>query len=241
MKRPILVRCLFAAVFASALATASAILPGTLADWTFETSQPGTVTLPASPGANTAFTPFSPEIGAGTATALHAGASTYSSPAGNGSAHSFSSTLWAVGDYYLFEVNTLGDFNVGLFFDQTSSGTGPGVYTLQYSLNSGATWTPIMNNYTVLANAAPNTPWNGTTYNPAYTFSPALLGAVDNQASVWFELIDTSTTSANGGTVGTGGTDRVDNFDVYVVPEPTSLSLLGGFGLLAWTLIRRRK
>jgi hypothetical protein len=64
---------------------------------------------------------------------------------------------------------------------------------------------------------------------------------VDNQASVWFELIDTSTTSANGGTVGTGGTDRVDNFDVYVVPEPTSLSLLGGFGLLAWTLIRRRK
>jgi hypothetical protein len=240
MKRPVLFRCLFAAVFASALAAAYTVRAQTIADWTFETSQPGVVTLPAAPGANTAFTPFSPEIGAGTATGLHAGASTYSSPAGNGSAHSFSSTLWAVGDYYLFEVNTLGYFNVGLSFDQTSSNTGPGIYTLQYSLNSGATWTPIMNNYTVLANAAPNTPWSVATYNPAYTFIPNLAGAVDNQASVWFELIDTSTTSANGGAVGTGGTDRVDNFDVFVVPEPTSLSLLGGFGVLAW-FIRRRK
>lgn len=29
--------------------------------------------------------------------------------------------------------------------------------------------------------------------------------------------------------------------EASVIPEPTSLSLLGGFGLLAWTLIRRRK
>jgi hypothetical protein len=54
-------------------------------------------------------------------------------------------------------------------------------------------------------------------------------------------LIDVDTTSANGGTVASGGTDRIDNVTVAVVPEPTSLSLMGGFGLLAWAFIRRRK
>src|ERR1700742_1621680 len=49
-----------------------------IADWTFETSQPVTAG------------PYSPEIGAGSASGSHAGASTYSTPAGNGSAHSYS-------------------------------------------------------------------------------------------------------------------------------------------------------
>lgn len=209
------------------LVTASILQAQTIAQWTFETS------VPATAG------PFAPEVGSGSASGSHAGAAVYSSPSGNGSTHSFSANTWAVGDFYLFEVNTLGFNNVGLSFDQASSNTGPRDYSLDYSLNSGLTWTTVTA-YSVLANAAPNTTWTPGTYVPAYTFSPALPGAVDNQASVWFRLIDIDTTSANGGTVGTGGTDRVDNFTV-AVPEPTSLSLLGGFGLLAWQMIRRRK
>ena len=65
---------------------------------------------------------------------------------------------------------------------------------------------------------------------------------------MYFRIVDDSLTtggSINGGNVGTAGTDRVDNFSITAtataVPEPSSLCLLGGFGLLAWHMIRRRK
>jgi hypothetical protein len=208
--------------------TASVLQAQTIAQWTFET------TLPATSG------PFSPEIGAGSASGSHVGAATYSNPAGNGSSHSFSANTWAVGDSWLFQVNTLGFHNVGLSWDQTSSNTGPRDYNLDYSLNNGSTWTTVLS-YSVTANAAPNPTWNATTYNGIYTFTPSLGGAVDDQASVMFRLINTDTVSANGGVVAATGTDRIDNVTVGVVPEPTSLSLMGGFGLLAWALSRRRK
>lgn len=209
------------------LVTASILQAQTVAKWTFETS------IPLTAG------PFSPEIGSGSALGSHTGVAAYSSPAGNGSSHSFSANTWAVGDYWLFQVNTLGLNNVGLSWDQTSSSTGPRDFSLDYSLNSGSSWITITA-YSPLVNSAPNA-WSTTTYNPAATFSPALAGAVDNQASVWFRLIDVSATAENGNPVAATGTDRVDNFTVAVIPEPTSLSLLGGFGLLAWHLIRRRK
>src|SRR5438552_17437540 len=79
------------------LGTASAQPPVVIADWTFESSLPA-----GSPGAGVWITNISAEIGSGTASGWHAGASTYTSPAGNGSAHSFSSSLWAVGDLYQF-------------------------------------------------------------------------------------------------------------------------------------------
>jgi len=224
MKKIILLAAAFAAV---SLVTAKADILG---DWTFETSQPGVVTLPASPGAGVAFPGFSPEIGSGTASALHAGASTYSSPSGNGSFHSFSSTLWAVGDYYQFEVNTLNHAGVTLSFDQASSNTGPGAYNLAYSTD-GVNFTGFAS-YTVLANASPNTPWNASTYNSAYTFHDDLsaISALNNQSTVFIRLVDNGTVSASGGTVGTLGTDRVDNFVVSAVPEPatTALCVLGG-------------
>jgi PEP-CTERM motif len=209
------------------LVAASVIQAQTIAQWTFETS------VPVTAG------PFSPEVGSGSASGIHAGAATYTSPAGNGSSHSFSANTWAVGDSWQFEVSTLNFHNVGLSWDQTSSGTGPRDFNLDYSLNDGATWTTVLS-YSVLANGgAPNASWNATTSSSAYTFTPDLAGVADNQASVWFRLINTDTVSASGGTVGSGGTDRIDNVTV-AVPEPTSLSLLGGFGLLAWLARRRR-
>jgi hypothetical protein len=92
-----------------------------VAQWTFETSQP------ASAG------PFSPELGSGSAGGFHVGASTYSSPVGNGSAHSFSSNNWQVGDYYQFTAATTGYQNIHLSWDQRSSISGPGYFDLRYS------------------------------------------------------------------------------------------------------------
>ncbi|MEI6390590.1 MAG: PEP-CTERM sorting domain-containing protein [Verrucomicrobiota bacterium] len=210
------------------LVSASILQAQTIAQWTFETS------IPLTAG------PFSPEIGSGSALGSHVGAAVFSSPVGNGSAHSFSANTWAVNDFWLFKVSTTGLSNVGLSWDQTSSGTGPRDFSLDYSLNGGSSWTTV-NAYSVLLNGSPNGAWSSATNNAAFTFSPNLAGAVDNQASVWFRLINTDTISASGGIVAVTGTDRVDNFTVAAIPEPTSLSLMGGFGLLAWTVIRRRK
>ena len=106
---------LSAAAVAASLVTTKAHFLGV---WSFETSQPGVVSLPASPGAGVAFPGFSSEPGSGTASGLLAGEAGYSSPAGIGSSLSFSSFLWAGGDYYQFEGCTLGFCSVLLSFDQ---------------------------------------------------------------------------------------------------------------------------
>ena len=154
---------------------------------------------------------------------------------------SFSANFWNVDDYWQFQVSTLGFSNLGLSWDQASSSTGPKDFRLDYSLD-GSSWTTAMA-YSPLVNGTPNTPWTSSTYNPAYTFFYDFGGAVDNQSTVYLRLVDTSTVSegGNGGIVATTGTDRIDNVTVAVVPEPSSLSMMGGFALLAWTFIRRRK
>jgi hypothetical protein len=216
-----------AASFAMPRAANAAIL----ADWTFETS------IPATAG------PFAPEVGSGAALGSHAGAAVYSSPAGNGSAHSFSSNTWAVGDYWQFSTSTTGFQNITIQWDQTSSSTGPRDFELDYSTD-GTTFTPLFGSptpYQVLPNAAPNPVWNSTTSSPIYTFGPiAGPAALDNQANVFFRLIDKSTVSANGGTVAATGTDRIDNVIISgtEIPEPASLRLLAGAGALA---ARRRR
>jgi hypothetical protein len=73
------------------------------------------------------------------------------------------------------------------------------------------------------------------------SFDLSALSLLNNNPNVYFRIVDDSTTAINGGTVGTAGTDRIDNFTVAVVPEPTGLFVFGGFTFLAWNLIRRRK
>ena len=213
---------------AISLATAKA---DTIADWTFET------TSPTSAG------PLSPEIGSGSALGSHAGAATYSSPAGNGSSHSYSVNTWAVNDYWEFDFSTVGDTSIKLSYDQTSSSTGPGSFGLFYSVNGGA-YTQIGANYTVLPNASPNA-WNATTASSLFTFTPdfsSLGTALENNTTVSFRIYDMSTVSANGGTVASGGTDRIDNFIVTAtsVPEPTTVSLGLMGGLASFFAYRRR-
>jgi hypothetical protein len=208
-------------VFAAPLAKGAII-----AQWTYETSQPTTAG------------PVSPEVGTGSAVGSHAGAAVYSTPAGNGSAHSHSSTIWAVNDYWQYQTSTTGQSGIVVEWDQTSSNTGPRDFTLQYSTD-GTTFSIFGSTYAVQANASPNPTWNAATSSPIYHFTQDLssITALNNQATVYFRLVDASTVSANGGTVASAGTDRVDNFTVETgpVPEPATAGIvvLGSvFGLL---------
>jgi hypothetical protein len=209
------------------LASGSAFAQTTLANWTFETSAPVTAG------------PFAPEVGSGTALGFHAGASTYSSPAGNGSPHSFSSNTWAIGDYYQFQVSTVGFSGIDVSWDQTSSNTGPKDFILKYSTD-GMNYTSY-GTYAVLANASPNPAWNASTSSTLYSYSLDLssITSLNNASSDYFRLVDASTVSANGGTVAAAGTDRVDNFAVTAIPEPSTYALLAGVAGLAMVLWRR--
>jgi hypothetical protein len=109
----------------------------------------------------------------------------------------------------------------------------------------GSTFFPVPPSYPVLPNASPNPVWNSSTYNAIYTrtYDLSSITALDNASAVYFRLVNLSTTSANGGTVAAGGTDRVDNFHIYApVPEPSSLTLFvgGALGLVAFLRARRR-
>jgi hypothetical protein len=214
-----------------AIAMAAPAFAAPVATWTFETS------LPATAG------PFAPEVGAGSARGFHAGASTYSNPVGNGSAHSFSSNTWAIGDYYQFSTSTIGYNGITLSWDQISSGTGPRDFTLSFSTN-GTTFTDFAP-YTVLANASPNVWSTGTAIAASsYAFDLSAFTSLNNLAAVYFRLVDTSNVSAAGGVVGTTGTDRVDNFTisgnaVSAVPVPAAVWLFGS-GFVALTGIGRR-
>jgi hypothetical protein len=209
----------------------------TIAQWTFES-----LTLaPSSPLTNsTSINNVPAEVGIGTASGVHATSATFSTPAGDGSTKSMSANGWSANDYWQFQTSTIGFTGISVAYDQTSSGTGPGNGALQYSTD-GTLFTQVGLTYTIQVNGAPNTAWTPSTYNPVYHLSYDLsaITALDNASTVYFRIVDIGTTSANGGTVAAAGTDRVDNFTV-AVPEPTSLSLFGGFGLL-YLFLRRRK
>ncbi len=225
--------CLFAAF--AAFATIQSSNAQVIADWTFETTS-NSIT-----GSGLSLGPLAADIGSGSASGTHASSTTWSHPAGNGSPSSFSATAWAVGDYFQFNVSTLGFSGIQLSFDQSSSNTRPGIFGLFYSVNGGS-YTQFGVNYNVLPNAAPNPTWNINTYNSIYTstFDLSSITALNNAASVSFRLVDMSTTSANGGTVAVGGTDRVDNF-VVSVPEPSTLVLAGLGGAASLLAFRRRR
>jgi hypothetical protein len=200
-----------------------------LAKWTFETSIPNTSG------------PYAAEIGTGFASGSHAGTASYSSPAGDGSPHSYNANNWGVGDYWQFSTSTLGDAAVKLEWDQVSSTLGPGSFSLSYSTD-GTSFTPYVSSYSVLGNVS----WSQFSYNASthFSFDLSSVTALNNASTVYFRLIDNSTTSASGGTVASTATDRIDNFTItatpQAVPEPASFALFG-FGALAVAGARRFK
>lgn len=219
----------FIAATLAALAVASVASGAVVANWTFETS------LPTNAG------PFAAEAGVNAASSFASGShvsgsTAYSNPVGNGSAESFSSNNWAVGDYYQFTTSTSGYQNVSISFDQTSSGTGPRDFGVFVSVNGGA-FAQLGSDYVVLPNAVNF--WSSTTMHPEYNVSLAVAGG-DNAASLTFRLVNTTIVSANGGTVAGGGTSRVDNVSITgdLIPAPGAVSLIGLGGLVA---MRRRR
>ena len=165
-----------------------------------------------------------------------ASATTWSSPAGNGSAYSLSSNNWTIGDYYQVSLSTTGYADpITLSFDQTRSGTGPAAFTVLMSIDGGTNFTAVLASYTVaqagLAGSGTTT-WNSVTNQAGFTTTISGLSAAAGQASVIFRIQSTVTTAA-------AGTNRVDNINVYsgAVPTPGAIALLGVAGLVG----RRRR
>jgi hypothetical protein len=221
----------------------------TIASFGFETltgtSGAGTSGVSA-PGGTMYFTgPIAPDSGVGSAYGAHASSSvSYTYPSGNGSSKALSSQQWAPGDYYQFSVPTTSLTGVQIAFDETSSATGPAHFTLQYSTDGSnfSSFTGYTLGYfsytTTTSNTSASTTGTATglsgfssgTSNPAFSTMFDLSGITDlnNDPSAAFRLVDADTGSLNGGTVGTAGTDRVDNFVVSgaATPEPAAMSLM---------------
>ena len=178
----------------------------TIAQWTFEALPSN---LSYTPGSGVSTTNFiadgGTQSGIASLTGKHTaspafGTGAFSSPAGSGSSRALSMAGWTnnPGDYYQVLVNTTGFTNINLTLNQQSSGTGPKDFKVMYSTD-GSTFTQI----------ATFTSGNAAWVTNTVDFSSVTTLA--NAPAVYIRLVDNSTTSANGGTVGSGGTSRIDN------------------------------
>jgi hypothetical protein len=212
-------------------------LAATIAGWTFETSVPG--------GAGTTSTsatigPITPEIGSGSAAGVHAAGTTqWSNPAGNGSNESWSSNVWASGDYYQFQVDATNMQNIMVSFDQTRSGTGPNAFDISYSTD-GSSFTNF-GSYTLAG-----TTWSATSAatvaGNSFAFDFSSITALNNDNSIFFRLVSNGLNSS-GGAVASTGTARVDNVFIQgsAIPEPASVGLMSVAAAAAMTRRRPKK
>ena len=171
-----------------------------------------------------------------------ANATSYTSPAGNGSQYAFSSNVWKAGDYYQASFSGTGYTGLSFAWDFTRSTTGPATWTVIMSVDGGTNWSTLMATYTPIVNSATPTgagTWNISTYNAAYTSSIALGASADNASSIIVRVQALVDSVNSTGTYQAGGTARIDNVFVNgtAVPAPGAVALLGVAGLAA----RRRR
>jgi len=223
--RLITLLCAVATFSASAITT-------TIANWTFEGAS-----VSGSSTDKTYGIADSGVLTAGSSASGHhtSSASTWSSPVGNGSAKSFSVNTWGIGDYWQFQVSTVGYQDITLSWDQAGSGTGPKDFKLQYF--DGISFVDVAS-YTVILSGFSNGSVNAAA---AHNYDLTGISQLVNASTVIFRLTDSSTGNINGETVASGGTDRVDNFivsakNVYTPPTTTVPETLP-FGFAAVTLL----
>ncbi len=227
-------RSLVAASLITAGAVSMSASAALVAGWSMSTAVPAATT-----GIN--YTYGAADLGDATAgtslTGFHAAAATtWSSPAGNGSTYSLSSNNWAIGDYYQVSLSTTGYADpITISFDQTRSGTGPATFDVLMSVDGGASFTTVLASYVVVQAGLAGTgttSWNTVTNQAGFTTTITGLTAAAGQASVIFRIQSTVTTAA-------AGTNRVDNINVYsgAVPTPGAIALLGVAGVVG----RRRR
>jgi len=221
---------LASAVVLAASASASAAI---VASWSMPTAVPAATT-----GTNYVYgAADAGDATAGTSlSAFHAlAATTWSSPAGNGSTYSLSSNNWSVGDYYQISVSTTGFSDISLVWDQTRSSTGPSSFRVDMSTD-GTSFSTILASYSVIQAglAGTNTlAWSAANgVQSAFTTTVASIAGADNQATLIFRFVNLSTAAA-------AGTNRIDNIVVSgaPIPAPGAIALLGLAGLAA----RRRR
>ena len=221
---------LASAVALAASASASAAI---VASWSMPTAVPAATT-----GTNYVYgAADAGDAAAGTSlSAFHAlAATTWSSPAGNGSTYSLSSNNWSVGDYYQISVSTTGFSDISLVWDQTRSSTGPSSFRVDMSTD-GTNFSTILASYSVIQAGLTGTntlAWSAANgVQGAFTTTVASIAGADNQATLIFRFVNLSTVAA-------GGTNRIDNIVVSgaPIPAPGAIALLGLAGLAA----RRRR
>ena len=222
---------LFAAGLVSLLASAASA--DVIAGWTMPTA-----VAAATTGSN--YTYGAADLGALTSgtslSGFHAAAATtWSSPAGNGSAYSLSSNNWATGDYYQVSMATTGYSDISVSWDQTRSSTGPSAFSLSMSTDGGANFTTLLASYTVvqagLAGTGTTT-WNSVTNQTGFTTTTIIGISGANKGNLLLRFNSLSTTAA-------AGTGRVDNISVTgaMIPAPGAVALIGLAGLVS----RRRR
>ena len=222
---------LFAAGLVSLLASAASA--DVIAGWTMPTA-----VAAATTGSN--YTYGAADLGALTSgtslSGFHAAAATtWSSPAGNGSTYSLSSNNWATGDYYQVSMATTGYSDISVSWDQTRSGTGPSSFSLSMSTDGGANFTTLLASYTVVQAGLAGTgttSWNAVTNQTGFTTTTIIGISAANKGNIMLRFSSLSTTAA-------AGTGRVDNISVTgaIIPAPGAVALIGLAGLVS----RRRR
>lgn len=212
-------------LIASSRASAESIV---IAKWTFESSKP------------TAAGPHVAESGAdasiSTASAYHAGASSYTAPMGNGSGTSFSSTNWSAGDYYEFATSSAGFSDISLSWDQTRSSDAPMQYDLAYSTD-GTHFQTMVSDYSV-----GTTFWNSNFVVGSLNFTIKAPQLLSDAQSLIFRIISRSTA------ISEAGTAKIDNFviagvqsiDERAVAVPLPPAVYGSLFLMGAIAGRRK-
>jgi hypothetical protein len=211
------------------------------ASWYFES------TSSLITGSGTTLSGIPAEFGTGTASAFHASSLTvWSSPVGNGSSHSFSADHWAIGDYWQFQISTVGFAPDFLTYDQTRSTTGPAQFKLSYSTD-GVNFSSFPSYLVLTNNTSSNnsgtgrstTPWSTSSYQTIFTVTnfPGSITSIQNADTVYFRVVCDSAPSSSAGTA------QLDNFYIFShpIPEPSAVPLFAASCLVTCLFARTRR